>query len=131
MSQRIERVQELVRAEVSDIVRTRVRDPRVGMVTFTETVVSKDLRHARIFFSVYGDAEAAEKCRLGLESAGGFIRGELGKRLSLRYIPELTFTPDPAMERASRLEELLNQIGAENSGTLPESPPAAEEASTQ
>ena len=91
-----------------------IKDPRVGMVTLTAVELSDDLRHARIFFSCVGDEAARERSLNGLRSASGFIRAQVGRRLRLRYAPELTFLFDPTTEAAGRLASLLHSIRPED-----------------
>lgn len=112
---RLERVGQLIRAELVDILRRRVRDPRVGAVTVTAVDVSEDLRHARIFVSLLPtsgptDAGAAIETTIsGLNRASRFIRGELGRRLRMRVVPELNFRHDETLEQAEQIARLLDQ----------------------
>lgn len=108
--QRIDRVRELIKEEVSRIVQGELRDPRIGMVTITDAEVSADLRHARMYFTVLGDDRARQECQEGLASASKFIRGEIARRVQLKYIPEIVFEFDSSLDHAMRVEELLNQI---------------------
>jgi ribosome-binding factor A len=103
-------VADLVRAAVAELILRELRDPRIGMVTLTEVEMSDDLKHARIFFSVVGEEEVRRRSLQGLQSAAGFIRREVGRRLELRYAPEITFRLDTAPERAQRLAELLQTV---------------------
>jgi len=89
------------------------RDPRLAEVTITEVRVTPDLLLARIYFSVLGEAEAEREALAALERAGGFLRSQLAERLSLRFVPELTFLLDKSAEYGRRIEELLDQIAAE------------------
>lgn len=110
---RRERVEELIVREVSEILRREVKDPRIGFVTVTEAEVSPDLRQARVFVSVLGSDEERAATLRGLNSAAGFIRGQFGKRVTMRVIPEFTFKLDTAIERGARIFELLEQIRRE------------------
>ncbi len=115
MSMRTTRVNELLRAEISELLLREVKDPRVsrGMVTITEVRVSPDLRHAVVYVSHLGtDAERREALE-GLKNSAHFLHRELVHRLSLRNVPELVFKFDPSIERGARLAELINQVGAE------------------
>ncbi|NCO38453.1 MAG: ribosome-binding factor A [Armatimonadetes bacterium CG_4_10_14_3_um_filter_66_18] len=107
---RLERVDELVRQQVGEIITTMLRDPRVGFATVTDAKTSPDLRHARVFVSAYGGDEERESCLEGLRSAAAFIRGELGRRVSLRNVPELAFVVDDSAERAQRLERVFHDL---------------------
>ena len=108
MSRRLERLNEQVRREVSDILRTDVKDPRVGLVTVTEAQVSSDLSYAKLYVRPLGGEE--EDLMNGLKAATPYIRRELGKRLSVRHIPELRFEPDRALEHALHIEKLLSEV---------------------
>lgn len=108
MSRRLERLNEQVRREVSDILRSDVKDPRVGLVTVTEAQVSSDLSYAKLYVRPLGGEE--EDLLTGLRAATPYIRRELGKRLSIRHIPELRFEPDRALEHALHIEKLLSEV---------------------
>jgi ribosome-binding factor A len=108
MSRRLERLNEQVKREVSEILRTEVRDPRVGLVTVTEARVAPDLSFARIYVRPLGGEEA--ELFSGLEKATPYIRRELGKRLSVRHVPEIRFEPDRALEHALHIEKLLSEV---------------------
>lgn len=89
----------------------KIKDPRIGFVTVTDVDVADDLRNATVYVSVYGnDADKASSLK-GLRSASAFIRSELGKRMRLRYAPELLFRFDSAVERGAHIMELLKEIG--------------------
>lgn len=121
-SQRIRRVQNLLRSEISTVIQRRIKDPRVAMVTITKVQVAPDLRHARVFVSVLGDADARVTALAGLQSAARFIRSELMKVLHLRPVPELEFRDDQSFARAARTLDLLDQIRdeQERAGPRPE-----------
>jgi ribosome-binding factor A len=108
MSRRVERLNEQVKREISDILRTEVRDPRVGLVTVTEARVAPDLSFARIYVRPLGGEE--EEMFAGLEKATPYIRRELAQRLSVRHVPELRFEPDHALEHALHIEKLLSEV---------------------
>ena len=114
MSRRRERVNELIREEISELIARRLKDPRLdGLVTVTEVSTSPDLRLARVFISILG-SEAQKKGSLeGLRAAAGFLRRELGDRLTLRYTPELLFQEDTSLERGSHLLDLMRQVAPE------------------
>jgi ribosome-binding factor A len=106
-------VEELIVREVSEILRRDVKDPRIGFVTVTGAQVSPDLRQGRIFVSVLGSEEERNATLKGLNSAAGFVRGQFGKRVSMRVIPELTFKFDTSIARGARIHELLEQVRRE------------------
>jgi ribosome-binding factor A len=110
MSRRVERVGEAMRDAIAELLTREIKDPRIGMVTLIGVDVSPDLRHARIHFSCIGDQEARRRSLAGLQSAAGFIRGQLTRRLRLRYAPELTFIPDTTVEEADRLASILKDV---------------------
>ena len=104
---RPERVAEMVLRELSQLLVRDLKDPRLRGVTLTRVKMSDDLRHGRVFFShLEGHAHAAESAQ-GFRSAGGFIRGQIGRALQLRYAPELVFEFDPGLENAARVDSLL------------------------
>jgi ribosome-binding factor A len=108
---RIDRVEEQLRIELSEIIEREIQDPRIGLTTVTAVKVSPDLRHARVFVTVLGDDARRKKALEGLRSAASFVRRSLSKRLHhMRRIPELTFDYDDAVEKGIRIEELLDQI---------------------
>lgn len=120
------KVQELLVQEISDIVRREIKDPRVGFVTITDAEVTADLRHAKVFYSVLGDAEARTETAKALASAAGFVRGAFARRAEMRHVPEIRFVFDPSVERASRISQLLEEerrhAESAQSGTTPGSP---------
>lgn len=110
---RQEKLGELFAAELSDLLRTRLKDPRIGFASITHVEVSGDLRHAKVFVSVMGNAEEQEATMKGLRHATGFLRHELAGRIVLRYMPELAFKLDTSIEHGSRILELMHQIEQE------------------
>jgi ribosome-binding factor A len=111
---RADRVAESVRALVAELLIRDIKDPRIGMVTLTAVELSDDLRHGRVYFSCVGDEAARERSLNGLRSASGFIRAQVGRRLQLRYAPELTFVFDPTPEAVGRLASLLHSVRPED-----------------
>jgi ribosome-binding factor A len=108
---RIDRIEEQLRIELSEIIEREIQDPRIGFTTVTAVKVSPDLRHARVFVTVLGDAAQRKKALEGLRSATSFVRRSLSKRLQhMRRIPELSFDYDESVEKGIRIEELLDQI---------------------
>ena len=115
-SNRVDRVSGLLQEEIGRLIQRELKDPRIGFVSVTRVALSRDLRHAKVFFSIYGDETAKQRSLEGLRSALGFIRGELGRRLGLRYIPELDFRIDESVEYAFHIEEIIQQIKQEQEG---------------
>lgn len=109
MSERMRRVDEAVRSVLSDAITRDLKDPRVGFVTVTGVKTSPDLRHARVYVSVLGDASAREATLAGLESAHGFLQGRLASELSLKHTPALAFEYDESIERGMRISRLLDE----------------------
>ena len=110
---RAERLGDLIKEEVSKIVLHELKDPRIGFVTITRVRLSDDLRRARIYWSVYGDERAKEESSRGLESAKGYIRRELGRRVRVKYLPEIDFAFDDSFEYGERIEGILREIRGE------------------
>lgn len=110
MTTRQDKVKELLKIEVSKIIQTQIRDPRLGFVTVTDAEVSKDLRQGRIFISVLGDDEQRRDSLAILQKATGFIRREFGRRVTMKVIPEISFKIDSAVEQGSHIFELLQKV---------------------
>jgi ribosome-binding factor A len=109
-SSRQQRVGDLLRAEISEIVQMKMRDPRLGFLTVTGVEVSRDLRHASVFVSVLGKEEDGSTALDTLNKASGFVRSELGHRVELKHTPELHFVIDKSLERSMRISEVLKKI---------------------
>ena len=107
---RQERVEELIREEVSDILREKVFDPRIGFVSITQVRTSPDLKNASIFVSIFGEESQKKEAMRGLGSATGFIRRELGKMLELRVTPEIHFVRDDSIEKGSRVLGIISTL---------------------
>ena len=112
MSQRTERVQKETRHILGEEIQS-LKDPRIGFATVTAVRVSADLRHARVFVSVLGSLDEQAATMKGLESATPHLRSELGRRMRMKYLPELTFELDHGVEDAERVETLLRRIHEE------------------
>ncbi len=101
--QQAERVRELV----AEVLRTRVKDPRLGMITITDARITGDLREATVFYTVLGDSTAQQETAMALESAKGLLRSTVGRALGLRHSPTLSFTLDDVGDHAKQIDELL------------------------
>ena len=123
--QRIARLREEIKRVVSDALR-KLKDPRIGFVTVTDVELSGDLRHVKLFFSVYGDDEAKAATLAALERAKGFFRTEIGRQIRLRYTPEVHIKADTSIERGARIFELLRSVST--GSTAPAGGPEAERA---
>ena len=110
-SGRMRRVDEAVRAVLSDGIARNLQDPRVGFVTVTGVKTSSDLRHSRVYVSVLGDEAKREASLEGLRSAHGMLQGLLASQLNLRHTPTLTFEYDDSIDRGMRITELLDEQG--------------------
>ena len=115
-SQRLRRVADQIQKELSGLLRSELKDPRVGMITLTGVEVSPDLAHAKVFFTTLGDAEALGRTQAGLKRAAGFLRVELGHRLKLRITPEIRFVHDASVEHGVRLSKLIDDAVAGKKG---------------
>jgi ribosome-binding factor A len=110
VSRRTERINDLLREEISDLLLREVKDPRMsGLVTITEVDVSPDLRQAKVFVSVLGTDEEKTSTFLALKAAAHFLQRRLGKRLTLRRVPQLAFLSDDSLEQGARLLRLLEE----------------------
>ncbi len=103
------RVGDLIREEIADIIMHKLKDPRLGFITVTEAQVSDDLRHARVYVSVLEDVKKNETLKI-LASSARFIRGELSKRVKIKFIPELVFKLDKSIEYGAKMDKILNKI---------------------
>src|SRR5947209_14264640 len=110
---RQEKLGELIAVELSELLRTRVKDPRVGFASITHVEVSGDYRHAKIFVSVMGSEEEQVNTMKALKHATGFLRHELASRLTLRYMPEIVFKLDTSIEQGARILELIREVERE------------------
>ncbi len=113
---RSERVGDLLKREIGDIVEKELKDPRIGFATVISVDISADLRHARVYFSVFGDKLVQEETQRGLDSARFFIQGEIGRRLRLKYTPELSFQFDRSIEYGFHISKLLKRLRKEHEG---------------
>ena len=114
MAHRIERVNSLIRQEISELLQRQVKDPRLGnFIAVTEVNTSADLKHARIFVSSMGQDEDKNEILKALASASGFFRTKLAKNLRMRYTPELSFHWDDSIQRGNRLLQLIDEISSE------------------
>lgn len=122
-----------IRMEVADILARKTKDPRIQFVTVTDVSMTADLKIARIYVTAMNRDHFEQETKPGLNSAVGFIRTELGRRLNLRYTPELVFFRDTSAERGDRIEKLLNSLHVDSdvSGEVdPQEPTQGDEATT-
>ena len=110
-NRRIDRVNELLRTELSEVISRELKDPRLaGLISITEVETTADLRHARVFVSVFGREEERQSSLEALRSATGFLRREVAQRVTFRYMPELEFRLDTSLEHGDRIMRLLKQV---------------------
>jgi ribosome-binding factor A len=120
MSRRTEQVGDAIRAELSELLREEVNDPRLhGLVTITRVDVSADLRQARAYVSVLGTEDDRRSTMQALESARPFLRREIGKRVRTKHFPDLRFVSDTSMEEAQQVTDLMRATAAERGEQLP------------
>ena len=111
MAHRIERVNSLIRQEISELLQRQVKDPRLGnFIAVTEVSTSPDLQYAKVFISRLGNEEQKQETLNVLASASGFLRRELARRLKLRCTPKLNFQWDDSIERGDRLSQLIDKV---------------------
>ena len=113
MSHRADRLAHEIRIQVSMILASDVRDPRVALATVTDAEMSPDMRYAKVFVSIYGNDQEKRTTLLALQKTAGFVRRQLGSRIRLRHIPELTFCFDQSVEQGARIEEVLADVKKE------------------
>ena len=110
MHSRPERLGDQVRAELGTLLQRSIRDPAVRLVTLTHVRMSRDLQHARVYYTTLGDTATRRETARGLRRAAPFLRGQLGRRIRVRRVPELTFVYDESIERESRIAQVLEEL---------------------
>ncbi|MBA2286010.1 MAG: 30S ribosome-binding factor RbfA [Ktedonobacteraceae bacterium] len=113
-SHRQEKLGELIATELSDLLHTRMKDPRIGFASITHVEVSGDLGHAKVFVSVMGEPEEQKSTMAALKHATGFLRHELASRIVLRHTPELAFKLDTSIAKGAHVLELIHQVEQES-----------------
>ncbi len=115
MAHRIERLNNLIRQEISELLQRQVKDPRLShFVAVTEVSITSDLKSAKVFVSHMGSDEEKQDTLRVLSAASGFFRNELARRLRMRRIPELSFQWDNSIERGAHLLQLIDEVSADN-----------------
>jgi len=120
MHSRPERLGDQVRAELSALLQRSIRDPAVRLVTLTHVRMSRDLQHARVYYTTLGDAATRRETARGLRRAAPFLRGQLGRRIRVRRVPELTFVYDESIERESRIAQVLEELRVDARSSPPD-----------
>jgi len=113
---RVSRVGEQIKKELSQILQQELKDPRIGFVTITLVEMSGDLQHAKVYVSVMGDEEQKKNTLAALNKAKGFIRSEIGRRITLRHTPELVFKVDESIEHGQYINQLLREVKTDDVG---------------
>lgn len=127
MPRRIDRINELLRDEISQLLARQIKDPRLGgVISITEVRTSADLRNALVLLSVMGDQAAKSTALEGIQSAATFLRKELRDRVTLRYVPFLRFALDDTLEQADRLFQVMDSILDNRMGEVPNDVPIEE-----
>ncbi len=115
MSRRVDRINGLLREEISRLLSREIKDPRLsGLLTITQVRTSSDLRNAKVYLSVLGNDEANTTALQGIQSAATFLRKQLRERLRLKYVPFLTFEIDDSMETSDHIFRLMDQARQES-----------------
>ena len=114
---RVERVNQLIKEEISQIIHDELKDPRIGFVTITRIDLSTDCRHAKVYFSVLGNEGDSLKALEGIKNATGFIRKLIGNRLRLKYTQEIVFKLDKTVEYSIYISEKIDEIKGDETRT--------------
>jgi len=109
LSRRVDRVEEICKQEIAEILSREIKDPRIGFVTVTKVKLSSDLKHAKVYVSILGTSEEIDKSLDGLKSAKGFVKRILGEHLKLKFMPEIEFVHDRVTEEAIQLTSLIER----------------------
>lgn len=108
--ERTDRIAGEIQKEISDIIRNSIKDPRIPeMVSVTRVRVTRDLRYAKVYISIYGSDEEKKNAMIALKGAAGFVRREIGQRVQLRYTPEIVFEADDSIEYGMQISELIDK----------------------
>jgi len=119
---RKDRVSEQIRRELAELIRSELKDPRVGMISLTDVEVTADYAHAKVYFSTLAGSANLDEVMTGLQKASGFLRRELGKRISIHMTPQLHFVFDQSLERGADLSALIQKaVAISDSGDASES----------
>jgi ribosome-binding factor A len=113
---RVDKVQELIKQELSNMLLMDVKDPRIKFVTVTDVKLTRDMSQAKVYVSIYGSKEEQKEVWDALQKAVGYMRTEIAKRIRLRFAPELVLERDTSLEYGAHIDSLLNEI-KKNEGT--------------
>jgi ribosome-binding factor A len=112
-SKRSEQLGKALKKVINNIIYKKINDPRIKFVTLTKIQVSSDLKYAKIYITILGDENHKKKCLKGLKNATNFIRGEIGRELEIRYVPEIHFIIDKEMEYQYKILNIVSEINRE------------------
>lgn len=107
---RADRVSDLLKKEISQLLLREVKDPHIGFITITDVEVSKDLQVAKVYYTILGDEKQLRESAQALNRASRFIKRQLGKRLRMRYIPDIIFKYDHSLEYGNRIDDILSHL---------------------
>ncbi len=110
MSVKVERLNQIILKEVTEIIQFELKDPAIGFITITDVQVTNDYSYAKIYVSFLGKKERNEAGMKALQRSKGFIRSELAKKMSMRKVPELLFKLDETLERSRKIDAILKKI---------------------
>ena len=110
---RLEKINEELKREISEIVQYKLKDPRLGLVTITGVEITPDLRCAKVYFSVLGSVQEEAKAEQGLKSSAGYVRRLIGEAIKIRYTPQLDFRYDDAAEYSQHISDVLEKLKKE------------------
>lgn len=119
---RADRVADLLKEEISQMLHLEVKDPHIGFITITDVEVSRDLQLAKVYYTILGDEEQHTVSSLALQRVSPFIKRQLGKRLRMRSIPDILFRYDHSLEYGSKIDVLLDQLKNTNAADGPDKP---------
>ena len=115
MTRRTERIDSIIKKEISDLLREQINDPRLtSLISITKVATSPDLKHSRVFISTLGDQVNKTEILQGFTAASGFLRRQLANRLELKHTPELSFHLDDSIERGAEVLKLIEQVASED-----------------
>lgn len=114
MIDRMDRIQKMMKNEIAVIIQSEINNPRINSVTITRVEVSRDLREAKVFWRIEADEEHKKGTIKALKSAASFVRGELGHRIEIKFVPKITFVEDRDLERVEEVDRLFEKIEKEH-----------------
>lgn len=109
-NRRAERIAEAIKREISEIILRELHDPRIGFITVTNVDLSGDLKEAKVYISILGDEKSQRNNIHGLQSARGYMQGEIARRLNMRYTPRLSFHLDDSLKKIAHINELITDV---------------------